>query len=78
MLDAYIWAKDPQYIFKIVKYILPDTKYKTIQHQRNGKSTVSTYQDLYGDMMTGNLMLRLLKKGEFGLQQVCEITLKDL
>ena len=43
VLDAFIWAKDSQYIFKIVKYILPETKYKTIQHHRDGSSTVSSY-----------------------------------
>lgn len=30
VIDSILWFKNPDYIFKIVKYVLPDVRYKTI------------------------------------------------
>ena len=43
VIDSHLWQKDPNYIFKFVKYVLPSKNYKTIQHHYDGHATVSTY-----------------------------------
>ena len=80
VLEQYL-VKPPKHkkdIFKIVKYILPNNAYKTIQHQRDGSANVSSYQNLYGDQMTGNLILRVLQRGTHCLSTLYEVTLKDV
>lgn len=78
VIDSRIWPSNPDYIFSLIKYVLPERQSKTIQHEYNGRSTISSYKALYGSQLNGNLVLRLMHKGDNFLNVKKEIILRQL
>lgn len=44
----------------------------------DGTSTVSSYQALYSEKLSGNLLLKVMKNGDHALEEVGEIIIRDV
>ena len=78
ILDANIFAKNPRYVFQLVKYVMPSEEvlaghhndsYQVQSHQIDGSSHIKTYGNLF-ESYNDSVVLRVLTREGNYIQQV--------